>query len=153
MGLVWPNPIKVSTCVREYKMWLVIRPVTQGLFIITISNFIDIEKLDSIFETRCLLQRGRSVETYHKEGLEKLENLDLRIGLSIKVLTIEQSLQLKNQTNPFSSTMAILVYGYIPHIMGCELADWWNMAKKLFLSSVRAGFKSIVSCVDHNQRC
>lgn len=32
-------------------------------FIITISNFIDIEKLDSIFETRCLLQRGRSVET------------------------------------------------------------------------------------------
>lgn len=64
--------------------------------------------------------RGR----YHKEGLEKLENLDLRIGLSIKVLTIEQSLQLKNQTNPFSSTMGILVYGYIPHIMGCELADW-----------------------------
>lgn len=61
---------------------------------------------------------------YHKEGLGKLENLDLRIGLSIKVLTIEQSLQLKNQTNPFSSTMAILVYGYIPHIMGCELADW-----------------------------
>lgn len=60
----------------------------------------------------------------YKEGLEKLENLDLRIGLSIKVLTIEQSLQLKNQTNPFSSTMAILVYGYIPHIMGCELADW-----------------------------
>lgn len=64
--------------------------------------------------------RGR----YHKEGLEKLEKLDLRIGLSIKVPTIDQSLQLKNQTKPFSSTMGILVYGYIPHIMGCELTDW-----------------------------